>query len=57
MLPVDTLPLDPREQEVFARWGLRTVGDLARLPEDSLVARFGTRGGQLSQLARGSRMR
>ena len=53
VLPVDTLPLDPREQEVFARWGLRTVGDLARLPEDSLVARFGTRGGQLSQLARG----
>ena len=53
VLPLDTLPLDPREQEVFARWGLRTVGDLARLPEDSLVARFGTRGGQLSQLARG----
>jgi nucleotidyltransferase/DNA polymerase involved in DNA repair len=53
VLPLDTLPLDPREQEVFARWGLHTVGDLARLPEDSLVARFGTRGGQLSQLARG----
>jgi nucleotidyltransferase/DNA polymerase involved in DNA repair len=53
VLPLDTLPLDPREQEVFARWGLRAVGDLARLPEDSLVARFGTRGGQLSQLARG----
>ncbi len=53
VLPVDTLPLDPREQEVFARWGLRTVGDLARLPEDSLVARFGTRGAQLSQLAHG----
>jgi protein ImuB len=53
MLPLDTLPLDPREQDVFARWGLHTVGDLARLPEDSLVARFGTRGGQLSQLARG----
>jgi nucleotidyltransferase/DNA polymerase involved in DNA repair len=53
VLPIDTLPLDPREQEVFARWGLHTVGDLARLSEDSLVARFGTRGGQLSQLARG----
>jgi nucleotidyltransferase/DNA polymerase involved in DNA repair len=53
VLPLDTLPLDPREQEVFARWGLHTVGDLARLPEDSLVARFGTRGSQLSQLARG----
>jgi nucleotidyltransferase/DNA polymerase involved in DNA repair len=53
VLPLDTLPLDPREQEVFARWGLHSVGDLARLPEDSLVARFGTRGGQLSQLARG----
>jgi nucleotidyltransferase/DNA polymerase involved in DNA repair len=53
VLPVDTLPLAPREQEVFARWGLHTVGDLARLPEDSLVARFGTRGSQLSQLARG----
>jgi nucleotidyltransferase/DNA polymerase involved in DNA repair len=53
VLPLDTLPLDPREQEVFARWGLHTVGELARLPEDSLVARFGTRGEQLSQLARG----
>jgi nucleotidyltransferase/DNA polymerase involved in DNA repair len=53
VLPLDTLPLDTREQEVFARWGLHTVGDLARLPEDSLVARFGTRGEQLSQLARG----
>ncbi len=53
VLPIDTLPLDPREQDVFARWGLHTVGDLARLPEDSLVARFGTRGEQLSQLARG----
>jgi protein ImuB len=53
VLPLDTLPLDPKEQEVFARWGLHTVGDLARLPEDSLIARFGARGGQLSQLARG----
>ena len=52
-LAIDVLPLDPREKETLVRWGIRTVGELARLPEDSLVARFGTRGARLAKLARG----
>ena len=52
-LAIDVLPLDSREKETLARWGIRTVGELARLPEDSLVARFGTRGARLAKLARG----
>ena len=52
-LPLDVLPLDPKEEETLERWGIRTVGELARLPENSLVARFGARGGQLVKLARG----
>ena len=52
-LPLDVLPLDPKEEETLERWGIRTVGELARLPENSLVARFGERGGQLVKLARG----
>ena len=49
----DVLPLDAKEEETLRRWGIHTVGELARLPENSLVARFGARGGQLVKLARG----
>ena len=52
-LAIDRLPLDSKEKETLGRWGIRTVGELARLPEDSLVARFGTRGARLAKLARG----
>ena len=52
-LPLDVLPLDAKEEETLKRWGIHTVGELARLPENSLVARFGARGGQLVKLARG----
>ena len=52
-LPLDVLPLDAKEEETLRRWGIHTVGELARLPENSLVARFGARGGQLVKLARG----
>ncbi len=51
--PLDVLPLEESEQATLARWGIRTIGELARLPEDSLVARFGTRGARLLKLARG----
>jgi nucleotidyltransferase/DNA polymerase involved in DNA repair len=52
-LAIDVLPLDSKEKETLGRWGIRTVGELARLPQDSLVARFGTRGARLAKLARG----
>ena len=51
--PVDVLPLEENEQATLTRWGIRTIDELARLPEDSLVARFGTRGARLVKLARG----
>ena len=52
-LPLDVLPLDSEELRTFKRWGLDTVGELARLSEDSLVARFGTRGVEFAKMARG----
>jgi protein ImuB len=51
--PLDVLPLDNTELETLARWGLKTIGDLANLPEDSLVARFGSRGSMMAKLSRG----
>ncbi len=52
-LPLDMLPLDSREAKTLDRWGVRTMGELAQLPEAELVGRFG---GHLSlawRLARG----
>ncbi len=44
------------EQELestFSRWGIRTLGELARLPRAALVARLGEKGGVWQRLARG----
>lgn len=53
VLPVDTLPLSDREFKTLARWGVRRIGDLARLPEAQLAERFGERGARMARLARG----
>ncbi|HEY3128600.1 MAG TPA: hypothetical protein VGL91_04020 [Acidobacteriota bacterium] len=52
-LPLELLDLPPELWEVFDRWGLHTLGDLARLPENSLTARLGERGLEFYYQARG----
>jgi protein ImuB len=52
-LPLNLLGLDLEREELLLRWGLRTIGDLQRLPPDGLAARFGPEGPRLRHLARG----
>ena len=52
-LPLAALDLAPERLELFRRWGLRTLGDLAALPPEGLAARLGTEGPRLARLARG----
>ena len=52
-LPIRLLPADDETQARFQRFGLSRLGDLARLPRSAVVARFGTPGGELHDLARG----
>jgi protein ImuB len=53
-LPLDLLGLPPEREEILGRWGLRTIGDLARLPPSGLAERFGPEEGpRLVRLARG----
>jgi protein ImuB len=40
-LPITTLCLDENPREIFAMWGIRTLGELAALPETELIARLG----------------
>jgi protein ImuB len=52
-LPLELLDVGAERLSLFWRWGLRTIGDLARLPPVSLAARFGPEGPRLARLARG----
>ena len=52
-LPLAALSLAPEQAAVLSHWGLRTLGDLAALPEVALIARMGQAGKRLRQLARG----
>jgi len=56
-LPVVSLSLrtdlDPQLLASLENWGIRTLGELARLPEDSLVARLGQKGALIRRLAQG----
>jgi DNA polymerase IV len=51
--PTNSLPLDVEILKRLDRLGLRTVGDVARLPIDALQAQFGSAGLRLYQLAHG----
>jgi protein ImuB len=53
-LLIDTLPPDPELFETFDLWGIKSLFDLARLPENDLAARLGERGLVLQRLARGA---
>src|SRR6266704_320753 len=52
-LPLSLLDLDLERSGLLARWGLRTIGDLARLPAAGLAERLGPEGPRLRRLARG----
>ncbi len=52
-LPLSALSLTEQQAETLALWGLRTVGELATLPEVELVVRLGSEGKRLRLLARG----
>jgi protein ImuB len=52
-LPLSLLDVGPELEDVLHRWGLRTIGDVARLPAMGLAERFGPAGPRLVRLARG----
>ncbi len=53
-LPLSALGLGADQAETFSMWGIRTLGQFASLPEDSLVARFGTEAARWRALAAGT---
>ena len=52
-LPVTLLPCDSRMLAILSRWGIRTLEQLAALPDTALVSRLGQQGRRLQSLARG----
>jgi protein ImuB len=52
-LPLESLDLDEDRRLLFRRWGLATLGDLARLPAKGLAERFGPDGPRWRKAARG----
>jgi len=56
-LPVDVLPADPELIQTLDRWGIRTLAELAALPELGFIARFGEPGERIKRLARGETRR
>jgi protein ImuB len=52
-LPLDVLELGEDPVEIFAIWGIRTLAQLAALPEADLVARLGPQAVGWRDLARG----
>lgn len=52
-LPLARLAPEMELAETLARWGVRSVGDLARLPKDEIASRLGPLGQRLHATARG----
>jgi len=57
VLQDDVLKTEPSIIETLHRWGIRTLGELAGLPELSFIARFGEEGARLQRLVRGETRR
>jgi protein ImuB len=55
--PIEILDPTPEIYKTLARWGIRTLGQLADLPELALSERLGHAGLQLQQLAQGKSTR
>jgi protein ImuB len=53
-LPIALLRCDDATLTVFGRWGVGTLGELAALPETSLISRIGQQARRLQRLARGT---
>jgi protein ImuB len=52
-LPLTHLKLEQRLVDTLKRWGVRTLGDLARLPADRTASRLGPAGASAHRAARG----
>lgn len=52
-LPLERLCPEVRVASTLERWGVRSVGDLARLPEAEVASRLGSAGRRLHAIARG----
>ncbi len=52
-LPIASLALTEEHKETFAQWGIRTLGELAALPEVELVKRLGAAASDWRALAHG----
>lgn len=52
-LPLDRLVAQARTLTTLERWGIRTVGELVRLPQAEVVSRLGRTGQDLQALGRG----
>jgi protein ImuB len=52
-IPLSSLRLSEEHYETFAVWGIRTLGELAELPEEDLVTRLGQASGAWIKLSRG----
>ncbi|HLX44069.1 MAG TPA: hypothetical protein VKR43_11575 [Bryobacteraceae bacterium] len=53
-LSIDCLPPDPEIFQTLDLWGIHSLAELARLPEDGLAERLGARGLWMQKLARGA---
>ena len=56
-LPLEMLDPGAELEATFSRWGMRRLGDLARLDPDAIGSRLGRRGVELVHLARGGSSR